>query len=191
MPIYMYMYSSRDPVPEESFISFLPPIQKSLGGHINLAILTYTTCKDAPLARCSHGFGYSCNHQNFTKIETETFSSYPVFHYLFPEGVTTIRLASLNDDYQKMLTHDSSAHQLKVTDSATGEIVAVGRWHIYRRPRSESELERDRERIWSPDARSDEDCQEFSDSLTEARKRVMGCRPHLRTGTSLTMAPQN
>ena len=125
------------------------------------------------------------------KIETEFSASYPVFHYLFPKGVTPIRLASLNDDYQKMLSHDTSAHQLKVTDSATGEIVAVGRWHIYRQPRSDAELERDKERVWSPDARSDEDCQEFSDLLTEARKRVMGGGPHLYKGSSLVMAPRN
>lgn len=113
------------------------------------------------------------------KIETEIFASNPVFHYLFPKGVTAIRLASLKDDYQHMIAHDASAHQLKVSDSTTGNIVAVGRWHVYRLPRPESELERDKERVWSPDARSDEDCQEFSDLLTEARKRVMGGRPHL------------
>lgn len=115
------------------------------------------------------------------KMETEMFASYPVFHYLFPEGVTPVRLASLHDNYQKMFTHDTSAHQLKVTDSNTGDIVAVGRWHIYGQPRSVSELERDQERIWSPDARSEEDCQEFCDLLTEARKEVMGGRPHLCT----------
>ena len=113
------------------------------------------------------------------EIETQVFASYPVFHYLFPKGVTAIRLASLKDHYLDMIAHDASAHQLKVTDSTTGNSVAVGRWHIYRQPRSESELERDKERVWSPDARSDGDCQEFSDLLTEARKRVMGGRPHL------------
>lgn len=113
------------------------------------------------------------------RIETEVFASYPVFHFLFPKGVTSVRLASLSDDYQAMFAHDTSAHQMKVTDSNTGDIVAVGRWHIYGQPRSESELGRDKERIWSPDARSDEDCQEFSNLLTEARKRVMGGRPHL------------
>lgn len=113
------------------------------------------------------------------KIETEVFASDPPFHFLFPKGVTPVRLANLRDDYQEMFAHDTSAHQLKVTDSNTGDIVAVGRWHIYGQPRSESELERDKERIWSPDARSDEACQQFSDLLTEARKRVMGGKPHL------------
>ena len=78
------------------------------------------------------------------KFETEIFASDPVFHYLFPNGASPIRLASLYDEYQKILAHDISAHQLKVIDSATGIIVAVGRWHIYRQHRSEAELDRDK-----------------------------------------------
>ena len=123
------------------------------------------------------------------KNEAEVFAPWPVYANLFPNGASAARRAVMEATYYDMLANNPTMHLLKVTDTATGQIVSTGWWNIWDKPRDQAQLDASREIKTSPDARSLQSCQELSDLISETRQKTMGGRPHIRACPCSWRAP--
>lgn len=112
------------------------------------------------------------------QLETEIFSAWPIYGVLFPLGATISRKLVVEARYHHLLANDPSTHLLKVTDDSTGTIIAAALWNVYTHDRGEEELARDSQFDWSPDTSSLDACLKYSRQVVDARKRIMGGKPH-------------
>ena len=112
-----------------------------------------------------------------TEIWAAAFHKDPIHNAMFPKGTTPETMAKMKSNSIQEL-RDPSIKYMKVVDTDhENEIIAFGKWHIYRQERLESEWNVLDSRDWGRDV-NQEVSEAFFAELGARRKKFMAGKPH-------------
>ncbi|OCL15212.1 acyl-CoA N-acyltransferase [Glonium stellatum] len=115
----------------------------------------------------------------YVRIRHEAFKN-TIDRIFYTRELSSESKDKISDGILEALRNDKHTHYLKVTDTATGEIVACAKWKIFDCERTSQELETELE-LPEPLPESDVPAwTAFFTDLSDARREIMGTRPYFQ-----------
>jgi len=116
----------------------------------------------------------------YVSIQHEAFKN-TINRIFYTRELSPESKARISDGILEALRNDKHTRYLKASDTATGEMVACAKWKVFDRERSPQELEKELE-LPEPLPESDVPTwNAFFTDLSDARREMMGTRPHFRS----------
>lgn len=124
--------------------------------------------------------GVNADLERIMDIQFEAFGPDPWNQTLFPNGISPDSRARLTEYAKKDMDENPHVTFMTVVDTELdNQIIAFGKWYIYKQERPESEWNKSDSRVWGEDTNR-EAIHAFFTPLGEKRRKYMAGKPHCR-----------